>query len=121
MADQLNKQIQGNDSHPYTALGSVTINFKQPQNYRRELNIGSAISTISYEVDDIKYKREYFVSYPDQIKMRGYAPIRGVFDEKKGTRFTSIIQAKNNGITTLICNGRKKEITLSVGNNLIHL
>jgi len=132
LADQLNRQIQGNYSHPYAPLGSLSVNFKyqkEAKNYRRELNIGNAVSKVSYEVDGVKYSREYFVSYPDQImairliaskkgalnfelkfasqlknkvsvsnnemKASGFAPVRGVFDEKKGTRFTSIVRIQN--------------------------
>ena len=37
------------------------------ENYHRDLDIDKAISTTSYQVNGVNYKREYFVSYPDQI------------------------------------------------------
>ncbi len=36
-------------------------------NYRRELDIGSAIATVSYTFRGVDYKREYFCSYPDRV------------------------------------------------------
>lgn len=35
--------------------------------YRRYLSLDDAISGVSYENDGVKYEREYFVSYPDNV------------------------------------------------------
>ncbi len=70
LADSLNKQLQGANSEAYAPLGTAYIDFKhtgKEQNYRRELNINEAISKVSYEVDGVKFTREYFVSYPDKV------------------------------------------------------
>ncbi|MDP2336187.1 MAG: glycoside hydrolase family 95 protein [Bacteroidota bacterium] len=70
LADQLNKKIQGSFSESYSPLGTLFLEFKHegdPQNYHRELNISEAISKVSYEVKGVKFTREYFVSYPDQM------------------------------------------------------
>jgi len=70
LADSLNRKIQGKFSESYAPLGTLFIDFKQsenPQNYYRELNISNAISKVSYEVNGIKFTREYFISYPDQV------------------------------------------------------
>jgi alpha-L-fucosidase 2 len=70
LADELNRKLQGKFSESFAPLGTLYINFKHggnPQNYYRELNIGEAVSKVSYEVDGIKFTREYFISYPDQI------------------------------------------------------
>ena len=37
------------------------------QNYRRYLCLDNAVSGVSYEYDGVKYEREYFVSYPDNV------------------------------------------------------
>ena len=150
LADSLNRKLQGKFSESYAPLGTLFIDFKhsiKAQKYYRELNISDAVSKISYEVNGVKYTREYFISYPDQImiikltsskkgalnfdlklnsllrskiscngnelQMKGYAPVhtepdyRGnipnsiVFDENKGTRFTTLIKIKNtDGIIT---------------------
>ena len=39
----------------------------QIANYRRELNLNEAVSTVSYNYNNIRYEREYFTSYPDKV------------------------------------------------------
>jgi alpha-L-fucosidase 2 len=144
LADQLQKKIQGKFSESYTPLGTMFINFKTdgtPRNYYRELDISNAVSTVKYEVDGVKYTREYFISHPDQVFViritsdkkgkldfdikfesllkykvsvtgseliaSGYAPVVAmpnytgnienavVFDENRGTRFSSLFSVKN--------------------------
>ncbi len=144
LADSLNRNVQGTFSQSYAPLGTMFINFKHDgtaQNYYRELNIEEAISTVSYEVNDVKFSREYFISHPDQImviklssskkgelnfsikfesllkhslstrdntlNVSGYTPTRAepnyrgnminsvVFDENRGTRFSSLVKIKN--------------------------
>lgn len=70
LADELNKKIQGSFSQSYAPLGTLFLEFKQDgeaKNYRRELNISDAVSIVSYELDGVKFKREYFISNPDKI------------------------------------------------------
>ncbi|HRX12405.1 MAG TPA: glycoside hydrolase family 95 protein [Draconibacterium sp.] len=70
LADELQKKVQGKFSESYAPLGTMFIDFKtegKPQNYYRELNIADAVSTVKYEVDGVKYTREYFVSHPDKV------------------------------------------------------
>jgi len=144
LADQLQRKVQGKFSESYAPLGTLFLKFDQkgePQKYRRELNISEAISKVSYELNGVKYIREYFISYPDQmmvikltssktgalnfgvkfesqlknkvsivdneLNVNGYAPMhaepnyRGngpdavVFDENRGTRFSTLIKIKN--------------------------
>ncbi|WP_375102464.1 glycoside hydrolase N-terminal domain-containing protein [Paenibacillus sp. RS8] len=35
--------------------------------YRRELNLNDAMARVSYTSGNVKYKREYFISYPDKV------------------------------------------------------
>lgn len=55
--------------HPYQSLGDMKFNFfdvgSDVNVYHRELDIENAIVTVSYEKDDVRYKREYFISNPD--------------------------------------------------------
>ncbi|WP_281238213.1 MULTISPECIES: glycoside hydrolase family 95 protein [Flavobacterium] len=70
LAEELNKRIQGKNSESYAPLGTMEINNHHSgkvENYHRELDISKAISKVSYEVDGVKFTREYFVSAPDQI------------------------------------------------------
>src|SRR5664280_279042 len=143
-ADQLQHKLQGKYSESYCPLGTLFIDFKsagEPQNYYRELDLGSAVSRDRYDIDGVTYTREYFISYPDQamiikltsskktalnfnirfesalkynvsfeksvLKAKGYAPVHAapdylgnipdaiVFDETRGTRFTTLVKIKN--------------------------
>jgi alpha-L-fucosidase 2 len=70
LAEELNKKIQGKNSEAYQPLGTMEINNHNSgkiANYHRELDISNAISKVTYEVDGVKFTREYFISAPDQI------------------------------------------------------
>jgi alpha-L-fucosidase 2 len=70
LADELNRKVQGKFSESYAPLGTLLLEFHHegtPQNYYRELNISNAVSKVSYEVDGVKFTREYFISHPDKI------------------------------------------------------
>ena len=70
LAEKLNKKMQGPFSESYAPLGTLKINFTASaiaENYYRELDLNDAVSKVSYEIEGVKYTREYFISYPDQI------------------------------------------------------
>ncbi len=69
-ADELNKKLQGKFSESYAPLGTLWIEHKHTGSavqYRRELDLRNAISTVTYQVDGVTFTREYFISHPDQI------------------------------------------------------
>jgi alpha-L-fucosidase 2 len=96
LADELQKKVQGKFSESYAPLGTMFLDFKtegKPQNYYRELNIADAVSTVKYELNGVKYTREYFVSHPDKVFV-----IR-LTSDKKGKldfdiRFESLLKYK---------------------------
>lgn len=60
------------DRGMYQAFGNLYIDFENsdsivPADYKRELDINNAIHQVSYTVKGVKYKREYFCSFPDKI------------------------------------------------------
>ncbi|MDA3834611.1 MAG: glycoside hydrolase N-terminal domain-containing protein, partial [Spirochaetales bacterium] len=62
-AEQLNRNVQGKFSQSYAPLGTMYIEFPNQgnyQNYHRELNISEAVATVSYDLEDVHYTREYF-------------------------------------------------------------
>ncbi len=72
LAEELNKKLQGKNSESYAPLGTMNIESNhsgKASNYHRELNISNAVSKVSYEMDGVKFTREYFVSTPDQIML----------------------------------------------------
>lgn len=67
--------IQDNDPPPvgayqesYQPFGDLRLSFDHPSvtDYRRELDISNAIATTTYTLAGVQYKREYFVSAPNQ-------------------------------------------------------
>ena len=54
----------------YQPFGDIVLEFPDHQNatdYRRKLDLDSAIAKVSYKVGGVTYTREVFVSYPDQV------------------------------------------------------
>ncbi len=54
----------------YQSLGDLFINMKHGKtitDYSRSLDLSKALASVSYKVDGINFKREYFSSSPDQI------------------------------------------------------
>ena len=51
------------------SFGDLIFEFghKSPTKYRRSLSLDNAVSLVSYEYNGVKYTREYFLSYPDNV------------------------------------------------------
>ncbi|MEP6628085.1 MAG: glycoside hydrolase family 95 protein [Ginsengibacter sp.] len=85
-ARMLAKKMQGLFSESFLPMGDITIRQDfggvQPANYKRDLNIGNAISTTSFTINNITYKREAFISAPDNVMV-----IRMSADEKGQLNF----------------------------------
>jgi len=45
----------------------LDFNHKNPQNYKRSINLNEGIATVSYEIGDVQYTREYFMNYPSNV------------------------------------------------------
>ena len=70
LADSLQLHVQGPNSQHYQPLGTLHIkdlNLGEVKNYRRTLNIDSAIVRDSYLRDGRLVSREYFASNPDKL------------------------------------------------------
>ena len=54
----------------YQPFGDLRLHFTGHENavdYRRELDLDSAIASTTYRVDEVTYRREAFASFPDQV------------------------------------------------------
>ncbi|HKD36936.1 MAG TPA: glycoside hydrolase family 95 protein, partial [Pirellulales bacterium] len=54
----------------YQPIGDLAIEFTgldNPIDYRRELNLDTAIATTTYRIGDVHFKREVFASHPDEV------------------------------------------------------
>lgn len=80
LADSICKKMQGQFAEAYQPLGNLRIDFQHSgaaTDYRRELNLHTACSSIRYSVGDVQYERETFASAPDQVivlRMRASKP-----------------------------------------------
>ncbi len=96
------------DTGAYQAFGDLYIEFGQAppaasSEYRRELNIKSAVHTIRYKLDGVDYRREYFASNPAGVivlrftadKPAAYTGKVSLTDMHKGT-----VAAEGNKITS---------------------
>ncbi|HAH25859.1 MAG TPA: hypothetical protein DCL77_19230 [Prolixibacteraceae bacterium] len=121
LAEKLNRKLQGKNSQSYAPLGTLYLNFKNntaPQKYYRELDISNAVSKVEYEVNGVKFTREYFVSYPDKvmvIKLTSSKKGALSFDLKFESQLKCRVGTANQGINAkgcaLVGNKRNEEIT----------
>ncbi len=55
----------------YNPLADLYLHFGStesiPRDYRRELDLETAVSTVRYTIDGVAYRRETFTSFPDQV------------------------------------------------------
>ncbi len=70
--DLANKKIISKISQgmPYQTVGDLRLKFpghEKFSDYRRELNLETAVNTCTYTVDGVDYKREIFTSFTDQL------------------------------------------------------
>lgn len=88
-ADKLARTMMGLYSARYLTLGSLLIDndIQGPATgYSRQLDLNNASSSVQYKVGDVIYKRETFISYPDQLLvMRISADKKGAINLR--TRF----------------------------------
>ena len=69
-ADQLCRAMQGLFAEAYQTVGSLHIDFKHDgaiKEYRRELDLATALTSVRYRVGDIEFTRTAFASAPDQV------------------------------------------------------
>jgi alpha-L-fucosidase 2 len=87
-ADELAKKLQGLFTESYEPLGDVRIRYKFPEGakaegYTRDLNISDATATTQFTINGVTYRREIFVSAPDQVIV-----LRLTSSEKGALNFT---------------------------------
>lgn len=70
LADSLQHHVQGHNSQFYEPLGTLRIydlNEGPTTDYRRELDLDSALCRDRYTRGGVTYRREYFASHPDKV------------------------------------------------------
>ena len=61
----------------YMNAGNIFVDFgleknSTVKNYYRDLNLDESVAHVQYEYDKVKYKREYFASYPNEVIVMRY-------------------------------------------------
>jgi alpha-L-fucosidase 2 len=84
---------------PYESLGDLFLDFPTNQtatDYRRELNLDTAVARVSYTSGGVKFTREMFASAPDQVIV-----IRLTADRPGQISFTAGLQTPQTATTTV--------------------
>lgn len=68
-ADALSKKMQGPYNQSYQPLGNLVLKFEAPDatDYRRELDLDSAIASVTYRAGGAVFTREVFCSVKDRV------------------------------------------------------
>ncbi len=102
----------------YQPMSNLNLKFdgvdeSKVKNYRRKLSLDSALVTITYELEGVKYKREIFASYPDQLivmRISGNKPGKiNVTGWMNSLQPSAVSFVENND---LVMNGGTKELNL---------
>jgi len=107
-ADNECKKMQGPYNQSYQPLGNLRLTMAhvgEPTEYRRELDLDTAVARVSYRVGGARYTREVFVSAPDQV-----VAIRLTTDDATGLTMTlgidspvqSEAKAETGGVLRLV-------------------
>ena len=101
-ADELAKGMQGTFTQSYQPLGDLRLSFEhegEVTDYRRDLDLDTAVASVSYRIGETNYTRELFASAPDQaILLRltadkpGQLNLSAQLDSK--LRFTTEVTAR---------------------------
>lgn len=105
---------QSANGMPYQTIGSLKLDFSFPgidessysdstliKNYRRELNLNTAVTSSSFKVGNVTYQREAFTSFTDSVLI-----MRLSADKKKHISFTATFDTPMRGTSLSVENGR---------------
>jgi alpha-L-fucosidase 2 len=94
---------------PYQTVGDLLLTFPgatNAENYRRELNLDTATTTVSYTCDGARYTREVFASAPDNvIVLRLTADQPGKIAFVAGMKTPMKATVETDGSDTLVMSG----------------
>ncbi|MEO7046505.1 MAG: glycoside hydrolase family 95 protein [Ferruginibacter sp.] len=99
-ADSLCKFMQGPYTESYLPMADLHINYKNiydSAEYKRILNLDSAIAITTFQSNNIRYKRTVFASFPDKVIV-----IRHEADKKASLSFDVMLSSKlHYSVTTV--------------------
>lgn len=94
-AEELATRMQGPDTQAYQPLGALLLDLghsDEVTEYRRELDLADAVSTVAYTVDGVRHTRELFVS-----AVAGVLAIRLSCDTPGALSFTALLESAHPG------------------------
>ena len=101
----------------YQPFGDLNLKFTNTEgsvNYKRELDISNAVASTSYSVNDIIYKREYFVSQPDQV-----LAINLTASKRSSISFEISLSSPHKNFTVKKINGNTIALSVQVKNGAL--
>lgn len=108
------------DRGAYQAFGNLYLDFDKatdtdiPADYRRELDMNRSVHTTTFTKDGIKYKREYFCSFPDKVMVLRYTA------DKKGA-LSGILRLTDTRPNTATANGNRLTFSGKLSNGMQYL
>ncbi|MEZ4639379.1 MAG: glycoside hydrolase family 95 protein, partial [Caldilineaceae bacterium] len=96
-AEELCKRMQGPYTQSYLPLGDLLLRFPhaEAEEYRRSLDLETAVVTVSYRVGDVNFRREVFASCPDQVMA-----VRVTSDTPGSVQCTATLQSQMPCVAT---------------------
>jgi len=82
----------------YQPFGDIRLTFPaadKPEDYRRELNLDSALAKVTYRIGEVTFEREAFSSYPDQVIV-----LRISTNKKQALSFTAQLTSPHQSAKT---------------------
>ncbi len=98
----------------YQVLGEVSIELAGsgiPGSYRRDLDIPEGIAHVSYEVDGVKYRREFFCSYPAGV-------LAAHLTADKPVKYTGKLEVKDSHGVSALASGNRISAAGRLSNGL---
>ncbi|MDQ2075423.1 glycoside hydrolase family 95 protein [Marinimicrobium sp. ABcell2] len=92
VAEKLGRPVQNYGD--YQTFADLVLDYEpvgEVKNYRRELDLARGIARVSFDVDGVTYRRDYFASYPD-----GVIVMRVSASEKGKISFTAGLETSDN-------------------------
>jgi alpha-L-fucosidase 2 len=91
-ADSLAMFTHGPGTEPYQPLADFFLKFDSGvvTDYKRELDLNTAVQKVSYKLGEVNHSREYLISYPDSVfAIQLKTDVKGALNFEAG--FTSIV------------------------------
>ncbi|WP_197490989.1 glycoside hydrolase N-terminal domain-containing protein [Planctomyces sp. SH-PL62] len=103
-AHQLGTKMMGPYTQTYLPMGDLTLDFAgqgDPRDYRRSLDLDTAVASTTYTANDVHFTREAFVSHVDRalvVRLAASRPGALTFAAKLGSRLRFHIRADDGAL-----------------------